>query len=113
MDSFHVIFHGLLLMIKQGKNKVTLTMACFFSAPSVFCSMELITLQELRRAPTTFLKATDSKFLSSLESSTPVSVTAFMEAAMSSYLNQICIDSQVPQHFSNTEIKEPQHGSID
>ena len=76
-------------MIKPGKNKVTLTMACFFSAPSVFCSMELITLQELRRAPTTFLKATDSKFLSSLESSTPVSVTAFIEAAMSSYLGNV------------------------
>ena len=72
----------------RGK-KVTLTMACFFSAPSVFCSMELITLQELRRAPTTFLKATDSKFLSSLESSTPVSVTAFIEAAMSSYLGNV------------------------
>jgi hypothetical protein len=36
------------------------------------------------------LKATESRFLSSLESSTPVSVTAFMEAAMSSYLQQDC-----------------------
>ena len=50
--------------------------------------MEEMTRQELRRAPTTFLKATESRFLSSLESSTPVSVTDFMEAAMSSYLRQ-------------------------
>ena len=77
---------------QQNRSKKKRTMACFFSAPSVFCSIELMTLQELRRAPTTFLKATLSRFLSSLDSSTPVSVTAFMEAAMSSYLNQIWIN---------------------
>ena len=89
---------------------VKLTIACFFSAPSVFCSMELITLQELRRAPTTFLKATESRFRSSLESSTPVSVTAFMEAAMSSYLDQIWIVGQVPQMYNNSEIPVPYYG---
>uniref|UniRef100_A0A8D8U8B0 Uncharacterized protein n=1 Tax=Cacopsylla melanoneura TaxID=428564 RepID=A0A8D8U8B0_9HEMI len=58
---------------------------CFRSEPSVFCSMEEITRHEDRRAPTTFLYATDSRFRSSLDSSTPVSVTAFIAAAMSSY----------------------------
>ena len=48
--------------------------------------MEEMTRHELRRAPTTFLKATESRLRSSLESSTPVSVTDFIEAAMSSYL---------------------------
>lgn len=38
------------------------------------------------RAPTTFLYATESKFLSSFDSSTPVSVTDFIACAMSSYL---------------------------
>ncbi|KAG7279966.1 hypothetical protein CRUP_025218 [Coryphaenoides rupestris] len=48
------------------------------SLPSDFCSMLDTTLQEERRAPTTFL------LRSSLLSSEPSSVTAFMAAAMSS-----------------------------
>ena len=34
---------------------MSLTICCFLSDPSVFCSMLEITLHELRRAPTTFL----------------------------------------------------------
>lgn len=38
-----------------------------------------------RRAPTTFLYATERRFLSSFDNSTPVSVTDFMACAISSY----------------------------
>ncbi|CAH2238942.1 jg19267 [Pararge aegeria aegeria] len=44
-----------------------------------------MTRHDDRRAPTTFLYATERRFLSSLLSSTPVSVTSFIAAAMSSY----------------------------
>ena len=43
------------------------------------------------------LKATLRRFLSSLESSTPVSVTLFMEAAMSSYLQCVVVQCVVVQ----------------
>ena len=43
------------LLVMEMMLMLSLTICCFLSDPSVFCSMLEITLHELRRAPTTFL----------------------------------------------------------
>ncbi len=45
-------------------SRYSLAICCFFSEPSVFCSIEEITRHDDRRAPTTFLYATDRRFRS-------------------------------------------------
>lgn len=50
---------------------------------SSLCSMLLIILQDARRAPITFLYATDSRFLSSTVSSTSIPATRFMDSTIS------------------------------
>ncbi|MPC08371.1 hypothetical protein E2C01_000957 [Portunus trituberculatus] len=57
-----------------------------FSSPplfSSFCSMEEMMRHDARRAPITFLYATESRFLSSTVSSTSMEATSFMASTIS------------------------------
>ncbi|KNC24668.1 hypothetical protein FF38_13573 [Lucilia cuprina] len=78
-------WHRRKLLSPSGMHDRVLIISNFSSAPlfSSFCSIEVIIRHEARRAPITFLYATDKRLRSSTVNSTSIEATFFMASTIS------------------------------